>query len=161
MKRRPTADEMLVRMAGLCAGAEQCVADIRSKILRQGFTPEEADRMIGYLRENRYLDDDRYARAYATDKVRFSGWGRMKVRMGLRAKGMGDRTITQALEYISEADYGEALRKVMSAKAKSLDLSDVKDRQYLYRHLASRGFESQMIIADMRKLMARLAEGEG
>lgn len=154
MKRKPTPDEMLVRMAGLCAGAEQCAADIRAKILKQGFSAVEAEDMIGYLQRNRYIDDSRYARAYAVDKVRFSGWGRMKVRMGLRAKGMPDAVVNQALEYIPEADYEEALSKVMAAKARSLDLNDVKDRQKLYRHLASRGFESQTIIKAMRQLMA-------
>lgn len=158
MKRNPTADEMLVRMAGLCAGAEQCASDIRNKILKQGFSAGEADKMVGYLQKNKYLDDDRYARAYAVDKVRFSGWGRMKVLMGLRAKGMGDSVISQALEYISEADYDDALNKVMRSKAKGLDLKDVKDRQKLYRHLASRGFESNLIIAAIRQLMKSLQE---
>lgn len=144
---------MLVRMAGLCAGAEQCSADIRSKILKKGFSVEAAERMIEYLRKNRYLDDARYARAYAADKVRFSGWGRMKVRMGLRGKGLADSDITRALEYMAEEDYKEALGKVMYAKARALDLADVKDRQKLYRHMASRGFESQLIIAAMRELM--------
>lgn len=154
-RRKPTADEMLVRMAGLCAGAEQCAVDIRSKILKQGFPAEEAERMITYLRQNRYLDDNRYARAFAVDKVRFSGWGRMKVRMGLRSKGIGETVISQALDYISDSDYEEAIDKVMAAKARSLDLSDVKDRQRLYRHMASHGFEPQLIITAMRRMMAQ------
>lgn len=157
-KRKPAADEMLVRMAGLCAGAEQCTSDIRNKILKQGFSSEEAEYMVRYLQENKYIDDSRYARAYAVDKVRFSGWGRMKVRMGLRAKGMGDAVISQALEYISQSDYDDALNRVMKAKAKGLDLKDVKDRQKLYRHLVSRGFESNLIIDAMRLLMKRVQE---
>lgn len=155
MRKQPTPDEMLVRMAGLCAGAEQCAVDIRSKILKQGFSPEDADRMLKYLQANKYIDDSRYARAYAVDKVRFSGWGRMKIRMGLRAKGMSDSIISQALEYIPEKDFAEALEKVLLAKARSLDLKDVKDRQKLYRHLASRGFESDHIISSMRELMKK------
>ena len=149
---------MLVRMAGLCAGAEQCSADIRNKILRQGFMTDEAERMIRYLQENGYIDDCRYARAYAVDKVRFSGWGRIKVRMGLRVKGMGDAVISQAIEYIPDSDYVEALNKVMTAKAKGLDLKDVKDRQKLYRHMAFRGLESQRIISAMRKLIVKSGE---
>lgn len=149
---------MLLRMAGLCAGAEQCTADIRNKILKQGFSSEEAEYMVRYLQENKYIDDSRYARAYAVDKVRFSGWGRMKVRMGLRAKGMGDSVISQALEYISQSDYDDALNRVMKAKAKGLDLKDVKDRQKLYSHLVSRGFESNLIIDAMRLLMKRVQE---
>lgn len=149
---------MLVRMAGLCAGAEQCAADIKSKILKQGFDAEEAEGMITYLKQNRYIDDARYARAYAVDKVRFSGWGRLKVRMGLRSKGLEDAVISQALEYIPDSDYEEALWKALVAKAGSLDLHDVKDRQRLYRHMASRGFESQLIISALRKYMAQNTE---
>lgn len=154
MKRQPTADEMLVRMASLCAGAEQCAADIRAKIAKQGFPSEEAERMIEYLERHRYIDDSRYARAYASDKVRFSGWGKMKVRMGLRAKGMGDAVIGQALEYIADEDYIDSIRKVMASKARSLNLNDVTDRQKLYRHMASRGFESALVIREMRKMIA-------
>ncbi len=155
MKRKPTADEMLVRMAGLCAGAEQCAGDIRSKIMKQGFSSEEAEKMLSYLQANKYIDDSRYACAYASDKVRISGWGRMKVRMGLRAKGMSDSIISQALEYVSEKDYSEALEKVLLSKARTLDLKEVKDRQKLYRYLASRGFESQIIISAIRALCAK------
>lgn len=148
-----TYDQMLLRMAGLCAGAEQCAADIRSKILKKGFSPAEAEKMLAYLIANKYIDESRFSRAYAVDKVRFSGWGRMKVRMGLRGKGMPDAVISQALDYIPENEYSEALQKVLLAKAKSLDLTDVKDRQKLYRHLASRGFESQLIITAIRTFM--------
>lgn len=150
MKRKPTAEEMLVRMAGLCAGAEQCAVDIRQKILKQGFSVEEAEKMLVYLRANKYIDDSRYARAYAIDKVRFSGWGKMKVKMGLRTKGMSDSLISQALDSMPEKDYVEVLYKVLLAKARSLDLGEIKDRQKLYRHLASRGFESQLIISAIR-----------
>lgn len=150
MKKKQTKDEMLVRMAGLCAGAEQCSSDIRAKILKAGFSADEARQMLEYLQSNRYIDDARYARAYATDKVRFSGWGRQKVRMGLRAKMMGDSVIMQALGNIKDSDYKEALEKALAAKARSLDLQDIKDRQKLYRHLASRGFESTLIITAIR-----------
>lgn len=158
MKRKPTYDEFLLRMAGLCAGAEQCAADIRSKILKQGFSADDAEKMLKYLIANKYIDDARYSRAYAVDKVRFSGWGRMKIRMGLRAKGMSDSIISQAMEYIPEKDYAEALEKVLLAKSRSLCLEDVKDRQKLYRHLASRGFESQLIVSAIRRLMKAQSE---
>lgn len=159
MKRAPTAEEMLVKMAGLCAGAEQCSSDIRNKILKKGFSAEQAAQMVAYLQQNKYLDDARFSRAFAVDKVRFSGWGRMKIRMGLRAKGMPDSIITQALEYIPEKDYGDALEKALLSKSRSLDLEDVNDRRKLYRHLASRGFESQLIVTALRKYLAKKNEG--
>lgn len=146
---------MLVKMAGLCANAEQCSADIRRKILKQGFSQVEASEMMTYLLDKKYIDDARYSRAYAVDKVRFSRWGKMKIRMGLHSKGISESIISQALEYISEKDYNEAIEKVLLAKARSLDLNDIKDRQKLYRHMAASGFESQMIIAAIRTHLAK------
>lgn len=145
---------MLVKMAGLCAGAEQCSSDIYDKVIKKGFSQDVADRIVGYLVKNKYIDDSRYARAYAADKVRFSGWGKIKIRMMLRAKKMSDSIISQALEYVDAKDYEESLAKVLVAKARSLDLSDVKDRQKLYRHLASRGFEASLIIPAIRNHIA-------
>lgn len=150
MKKKPTKEEMLVKMAGLCAGAEQCSADIKAKILKAGFSSETALDMIEYLQANRYIDDTRYARAYASDKVRFSGWGRQKVRMVLRSKKLVDSVIAQALDNVKESDYMEALEKALVSKARKLDLKEIKDRQKLYRHLASRGFESALIVSAIR-----------
>lgn len=156
MKRPITAEEMLVRMAGLCAGAEQCSADIREKVLKKGFPPEAADKMVEYLVKNRYIDDARYAGAFASDKVRFSGWGRNKIRMYLKAKRMPDSVVSRGLASISDADYQEALRKALAAKARGLDLGEVTDRRKLYLHLAQRGFESSLIIKEINALVKSL-----
>lgn len=155
MKRKPTSDEVLIKMAGLCANAEQCTADIRQKILKQGLSQDETEKMLAYLVANKYIDDARYARAYAIDKVRFSGWGKIKIRMCLHAKGISDSIISEALDYIPVNEYENALEKVLSSKARSLNLKDVKERQKLYRHLASRGFESPLIISAIRNHIQR------
>lgn len=146
---------MLVRMAGLCSNAEQCSADIREKVIKKGFTPEVADKIVGYLVKNRYVDDSRYARAFAVDKVRFSGWGKIKIRMHLKAKRLPETVINEGVAYISDEDYLSSLQKSLISKAKSLDLSEVKDRRKLYRHLVSRGFESQLIISEIRKHISK------
>jgi len=160
MKKEITPDEMLVRMAGLCAGAEQCAADIRRKVLDKGFSASQADNMISYLSDHGYLSDDRYAKAFASDKVRFAGWGRVKIRMALKVKGFGDAVISGALQHINPYDYAGALDKALAAKARSLSLDDVKDRQKLYRHLASRGFESSVIIPAIRRYMVALRQSD-
>lgn len=155
MKHKPNFDNLLIKMAGLCANAEQCSADIHRKILKYGFSHDEVSKMLTYLIANKYIDDARYSRAYAVDKVRFSKWGKMKVRMGLHAKGISDSVISQALECIPDNEYNEAIEKVLLAKVRSIDLKDVKDRQKLYRHMVSRGFESQLIISAIRKYLAK------
>lgn len=154
MKKTMTAEEMLVRMAGLCANAEHCSSDIREKVIKKGFPTDVADKIVAYLVDNKYVDDCRYARAFATDKVRFSGWGKIKIRMYLKGKRLPEAVISVGIECVTDADYLQSLRKSLVSKARSLDMSEVKDRQKLYRHLASRGFESQLIISEIRKYMS-------
>lgn len=146
MKREVTYEKVLLRLAGLCASSEQCTLDIRSKALKAGLSVMDAERVVEYLVRGKYVDDRRFARAYASDKVRFSRWGRMKVRMGLRGKGIPDAVIAEALQSVDATEYSEALHKALESRVKNIDLTDIKERRSLYRHLASRGFESSMII---------------
>lgn len=150
-RRKPTRNEMLLRMAGLCAGSEQCAADVRAKILKAGLASDDADYILRYLIDNKYVDNARFAKAFASDKVRFAGWGKIKIRMALRLKGISDQYVSEALSNVKDSDYSEALSKALIAKARSLHLSAVADRQRLYRHLASRGFEAQVIIPAIRE----------
>lgn len=160
VKKIPTRDAMLLRMASLCAASEQSSADVRAKVLKTGLSAPDADAILEYLVANKYIDDSRYARAFASDKVRFAGWGRAKIRMCLRAKGVGERLVDDALAAIDPEEYLAALRKALVAKARTADPFDVKGRASLYRHLASRGFESSLIVAEIKAYCAALRHVE-
>lgn len=136
---------MRLRMAGLCSKSEQCSSDIRLKLRKAGLNQTATEEIMNFLIENKFISDSRYAKAYAADKVRFSAWGKRKIRAYLASKKIPAEFITEALEYIDEKDYEEAVFRAAKAKASSLDLSDREDLQKLYRHLLSRGFESTYI----------------
>lgn len=143
--KQKTPEEMLERMAALCARSEQCEYDIRQKLFKAQIAPGEADRIIARLREGRFIDDVRFARSFASYKVRFSAWGRYKIRMALAAKRIPAAAISEALEAIDPTDYRDACRRAARAKARGLDLTSRDDRLKLFRHLQSRGFESDII----------------
>lgn len=144
--RKPADPEALLkRMAGLCARSEQCTFDITTKLYKAGLAPDKREEIIEYLTANRYLDDARFARSFAGYKVRFSAWGKRKIRMALAAKRINSSLISAALEAIEDKDYHKALQKVIEAKLKEIDPSDREQRAKLYRSLLARGFESDMI----------------
>lgn len=105
----------------------------------------DANEIVEYLEENRYIDDSRFARAFARDKVKFSGWGKNKIRMALAMKRIPSAEISSALEEIDPEEYMAVAVNAAKAKARNLDLSDYDDKGKLYRHLASRGFEGSVI----------------
>ncbi len=153
IRRKPlTKDAALLRMADLCARSEHCSSEIREKLRKLMLPASVADEIIDYLEENRYIDNLRFAKAFARDKVRFSGWGRNKIRMALAVKRISSSEVSEALDELDEDEYLLALAKAAEAKARNLDLADYEERAKLYRHLVARGFESNLISKAIRKI---------
>ena len=89
----------LSRLQRLCSKAEYCRADIYRKALKDlDGDAAEAARLVDELIRDRYVDDARYAQAFAREKASLQGWGPVKIRFQLRAKGVSDAVIAAALE---------------------------------------------------------------
>lgn len=155
IRRKPVTPEAArLKMAALCARSEYCEYEIREKLWKMGLSRQNADEIIDYLIENRFVDNRRFARGFANDKTRFAGWGRRKTRQALALKRISQTDITDALENIDVKEYEATLRRVAESKTRTLDLSSYDDRIKLYRYLLSRGFESDIVtrlISAMRK----------
>ena len=146
IRKKPiTKEAALLKMADLCARGEHCAFEIREKLRKMQLAASDANEIVEYLEENRYIDDSRFARAFARDKVKFSGWGKNKIRMALAMKRIPSAEISLALEEIDPEEYMAVAVNAAKAKARNLDLSDYNDKGKLYRHLASRGFEGSVI----------------
>lgn len=144
-KKEPiTKKEALLTMADLCARSEQCEADIYQKLRRRGLSHPECQEVIDDLIERGFIDHLRFARAFARDKVRFSAWGRMKIRLALAAKKIPSAVVEEALKAIEPDDYEDAVRRAAASKVSSIDLNDYEDRMRLFRFMISRGFEASV-----------------
>lgn len=134
---------VLSRMQGLCARREYCTSDIRRKLLTRRETPlteQEAGQILTALQREKYLDDARYAGAFARDKASLAAWGTAKIRYALRAKGISDEDIARALESIEPERSQERLRKLLESRCRNL-ADDPKCRQKLLRFALARGYD--------------------
>lgn len=150
-KKRITAEEAKLRLAGLCARSEQCTFDLRRKLRTWGLPAEDADRIIGELADSCFVDDNRYAAAFARDKVRFSGWGRNKIRAALIARRIPSAMISEAIESIEGQDYEDAAARAIRSATAGCDLSAREDRAKAYRRMLARGFESEISLRMLRR----------
>lgn len=139
------AHKALERLSGACARAEHCEADLLRKMREHGVSPADAALVMDYLRKHHFVDDARFACAYARDKVRFNGWGRVKVAMMLRAKHIDEETIATALAAVEQEVYDLVLSKLVKAESRRLDLNSYADRLKLTRKLYARGFEPELV----------------
>lgn len=151
-RRVPGKEAMLVRMADLCARSEQCAFDIRRKIIAKGLSASDCDDILAELERRGFIDERRFAGSFARDKVKFSGWGRLKIRMSLVARRISRDAIEEALSDIDPKEYSAALIRAARGKARGLDLAIRDDRAKLFRHLVARGFEPALITRLINKI---------
>lgn len=142
-----TYEQALSRAAALCSGSEHCSSEIRKKLLLWGLSPTQAEKAIGFLIDEKYIDSKRFCRAYCLDKFRYNHWGRIKISQMLRMLELDSSDINEGLDAISEEEYQEVLQHVLEQKNKQLKDSDPYIRKgKLVRHALSRGFETHLII---------------
>ncbi|MBQ4460430.1 MAG: RecX family transcriptional regulator [Bacteroidaceae bacterium] len=141
-----TYEQALLRAASLCSGSEHCSSEIRKKLLLWGVTSSQAEKIILYLINEKYIDNKRFCRAYCLDKFRYNHWGRIKIGQMLRMLEMKNEDINEGLESINEEDYKEVLLHILTQKNRQLKDSDPYIRKgKLIRHALSKGFESYLI----------------
>ena len=146
MKKDMTEQEAYLQLAAICAQAEHCQQEMRDKMRRWELDETVQNRIIDRLIRERYIDDERYARAFVKDKIRYNKWGRRKVKQGLWQKRIDADIQQRVLDEIDENEYIEVLRPLLKQKRKSIKASsDYEQNQKLVRFALGRGFTFDII----------------
>jgi len=125
-----------------CSRSEHCIEEVRQKLWDWKVPSEEHEKIITSLVENNFVNEERYATAYVKDKFRFNHWGRIKIRLMLKAKKIGAATIDDAISCIDEDEYAEVLRSIIESESRKVKAAtDYERRGKILRHVVSRGFE--------------------
>ena len=146
MKKEMTEQEAYLQLAALCAQAEHCEQEMRDKMKRWEIDEMAQKRIIQRLVEERYVDNERYARAFVKDKIRYNKWGRRKVQQALWMKRIDNDIQQRILDEIDDKEYLDVLRPLLKQKRKSIKAeSDYELNQKLVRFALSRGFTFDII----------------
>ena len=142
-----TEKEALAKLTALCARGEHSTGEMIDKLNRWGITDEAAQaRIMAYLTQQRYVDDERFTRAFVRDKIAYNKWGRRKIEQALWAKGIDKATQTKILDEIDDSEYLSVLRPLLQAKQRTLRAdSDYEARGKLVRYALQRGFTFDII----------------
>ena len=141
------------RLRGLCSRREYCVEDVRQKALKalDGDAASAAE-VVEILVKEKYVDDLRYASAFARDKSSIQGWGEVKIRYMLSAKKVSREVVDQALSEIDTERASSRLEKLLSAKYRSLR-EDPQCRLKLLRFALGRGYSYDEVNATINSLL--------
>lgn len=153
MKKPITEQDALFRITALCAQSEQCEHALREKMTKWGLTEEACDRIIDQLYDEKYIDEQRFARAYARDKMRYNHWGRQKIDQGMRLMRISSVARRTALDELPEQEYLEILQHILKSKARQVKGETEYERNgKLIRFALGRGFEMNHIYQILSEL---------
>ncbi|MDR1414276.1 MAG: RecX family transcriptional regulator [Odoribacteraceae bacterium] len=140
------ADRALRLIAARCARRELSCFEVTAWLRRQGLTGEEVAKGVAYLRERGFVDDERFAMAYARDMFRFRRWGRGRIEQGLRRKGIDGELLARALATVGDDDVFAACLLLLQRKAAGVKERDPRRRRAkLIRFALGRGFDFDTI----------------
>ena len=141
-----TEKEALLRLSALCAQGEHCQWERLEKMRRWELDDASQARIMARLVKDRYVDDERYARAFVLDKIRYNKWGRRKVEQALWQKHIADDIRQRVLGEVDDEEYLSVLRPLLKQKRRSVKASsDYEMNQKLIRFALGRGFTFDII----------------
>jgi regulatory protein len=145
MKQKTEQDAYLT-LAALCAQAEHCQHEMLEKMRRWELPDDAQSRVMQRLVSERYVDDERYARAFVNDKIRYNKWGRRKVEQALWQKHIDEDIRQRVLGSVPDEEYLSVLKPLLKQKRKTTKAdSDYALNQKLLRFAMARGFTFDVI----------------
>ena len=148
-------EKVLPYLQNICAKREYC----RSEILKKAETALEGDRqaaqeMLDSLVADRFVDDARYAAAYARERSSLTGWGPEKIRYSLMMKGISKADISAALEQIDSDAAEVKLHKLLTTKCHSLQ-GDPFIKFKLIKYALSRGYRYDEVASAVENILSK------
>lgn len=136
----------LQRLSALCASAEHCEYEMTEKMRKWEVEESDRERIMEYLRKAKFVDDERYARAFVKDKIKYNKWGRRKVEQGLWAKHIAEDIRQRVLDEVDESQYKSVLTDLMKSKRRSIKAAnDYEMNRKLIKFALSRGFDYSIV----------------
>jgi regulatory protein len=136
------------KIEAYCAYQERCEKEIVERLNKWGIYGEQADVIIADLISNNFLNEERFAEAFVSGKIRIKRWGKIKIKQHLKQKQISNYSITKALNSIDDELYLLNLYQLIEKKKK--DLKVIKgvtweNKGKIQRYLQSKGYENDLI----------------
>lgn len=141
-KKLLTFGEIKEKLVNYCVYQDRCHQEVEQKMREFVLIPEAKDEILLYLIKENYLNEERFTRSYIRGKFYMKSWGRNKIRLHLKQKGISDKLISKCMDEIDDTDYAETVKKIWNKYySQQKGLKEYQKRTKTIRYMLSRGFE--------------------
>ena len=146
-KKKPiTEQDALQKLSALCARAEHSSGEMLEKMRRWQLSEDARERVLDRLIDEKFVDDERFARLFVREQIRLDRWGRRKIEQALYQKGVASDISRRVLDEVDDEAYVVELKKLIAAKRRSVQAeSDYEMRAKLTHYALGPGFPYDVI----------------
>ena len=120
-KKSYTFEEIKQKLVNYCVYQDRCHSEVEQKMRDFLLIPEAKDEIFLYLIKENYLNEERFTRSYIRGKFYIKHWGRTKIKMNLKQKGITEKLIANSMDEIDEQDYLDSVNKIFMDDNKTLE----------------------------------------
>ena len=152
-KKKLNPADALIKIRNYCAYQERAHKEVKQKLYDYGLRSDEVDEIISRLNTEGFLNEERFAKAFAGGKFRMKKWGRIKIQNELEMLGLTNRCIGRGLKEIDERDYRQTLKELLKKKVNTLEEKNpYKRKDKLARYAISKGYEADLVWSLVKEL---------
>lgn len=138
--------DILNKARKYCTYQERSQQELRDKLYELGLFRKDVEQVIAAMIEEGFLNEERFAIAYAGGKFRIKQWGKVKIKLALKQKRVSDYCIKKALAQIPDKDYESVLQKVIAVQSRKISEKNILKKKYkLSQYAIGRGFEPELV----------------
>jgi len=155
VKKKYTPAQSLAKIQNYCAYQERSHKEVKNKLYEYGLYSNQVDEIVSQLITDGFLNEERFAKAYAGGKFRIKKWGRVKIKHELKALGLTKNCIQRGLNEIEQADYSKTLKTLLKKKlTESKEQNLFKKRDKVARFAIGKGYEPELVWEYIRDLVS-------
>jgi regulatory protein len=152
-QKKLTIKEAYLKAAAYCAYQERTQQHVRDKLFSYGLHSDEVEESISKLITDNFINEERYAKAYAGGKFRIKKWGKLKIKASLKFEGLSDYCIKKGLLEIPQSDYETTIKKIITERSKKeTEKNSLKRKFKIATYLISRGYENDLVWDQLNSL---------
>jgi len=153
--KKPTLKEAKKKIYRFCAYQERSHKQVKIRLKSFGLSSQQVDEITVELIGEGFLNEERFARAFAGGKFRLKKWGKLRIIRELEMQEVSANCIMLALKEIETEDYLLSLKKLLERKLRSLDVSNpFVRRDKAARYAITKGFEPELVWRELRLLLS-------
>jgi regulatory protein len=152
--KKLTPAEAKGKIQRYCAYQERSHHEVRNKLYEYGLYSQDVNELITDLITDGFLNEERYAKAFAGGKFRMKKWGRIKITNALEAHGLSKNCIRIGLKEIGDDDYAKTLNSILEKKSVEVEAENIfVKRDKLSKYAIQKGYEPELVWKNLKELL--------